>query len=692
MVLKRLEKIDYQTFYNNSFQISNSHSSSNISLYSSSYGNSYGNSPQNEIDKIGTIIPFDNFDAKHFYKTNLKGRSKIRFLKSLCKPFSIELINRDNTIDDKSKLNTSDLDFLIDISPFPSQKSVNECSYSYYDDDFIKLNLSKETELTDSETISYYCNSQDNISKSSQIYSFYSQSSTSSQKANENYSIEDSSSDGSSQPNLKTTINLQSQRAKKLSRKRSCKSLEMIEEECIKENLKTNYRTSTPKIHNKSQSQRKRHRSCSSILDGPTPDDTYNFELSSLGNSNQCNSQISEHDYQFLTIMSLEVHVATRDQLNPDPKHDNIQAIFFSVHNDFPPNSSVKLHYNGIIIIENHMQSFCFDHNESFNLIKSKGKIWIKNIDDMIVERVQDELELLMKLVDVVKKFDPDIIAGYDLHSTSWTYVLQRAEALNISIRIPLSRSVIENVNTNYNNAKNSQCELIGRIALDVWRIMRKEITLNVYSYENVHYHVLHQRIPRYDYSTLTKWFGDENQWTRWLVIQYYMIRCQGCLQLLDKLDVISKTSELARLFGIQFSEVFSRGTQFRIESMMLRITKSNNYLPITRNREQVARQRQPQFIPLVMEPLVNYTTDPVVVLDFQSLYPSMMIAYNYCYSTCLGRLEHLLRMDNREFEFGCAKFDIEKKIINKFQDHIHIAPNGVAFLKSQIRKGVLPK
>jgi hypothetical protein len=60
---------------------------------------------------------------------------------------------------------------------------------------------------------------------------------------------------------------------------------------------------------------------------------------------------------------------------------------------------------------------------------------------------------------------------------------------------------------------------------------------------------------------------------------------------------------------------------------------------PAPRSPEQVARQRATAVQPLVMNPQSNYYTDPVVVLDFQSLYPSMMIAYNLCYSTCLGRV-----------------------------------------------------
>ena len=54
------------------------------------------------------------------------------------------------------------------------------------------------------------------------------------------------------------------------------------------------------------------------------------------------------------------------------------------------------------------------------------------------------------------------------------------------------------------------------------------------------------------------------------------------------------------------------------------------------------SRMAAPECIPLVLEPESKFYTDPVVVLDFQSLYPSMVIAYNYCFSTCMGRVRNL--------------------------------------------------
>lgn len=54
------------------------------------------------------------------------------------------------------------------------------------------------------------------------------------------------------------------------------------------------------------------------------------------------------------------------------------------------------------------------------------------------------------------------------------------------------------------------------------------------------------------------------------------------------------------------------------------------------------SRMAAPECLPLILEPESKFYTDPVVVLDFQSLYPSMVIAYNYCFSTCMGRVRNL--------------------------------------------------
>ena len=53
-------------------------------------------------------------------------------------------------------------------------------------------------------------------------------------------------------------------------------------------------------------------------------------------------------------------------------------------------------------------------------------------------------------------------------------------------------------------------------------------------------------------------------------------------------------------------------------------------------------RMAAPECLPLILEPESRFYTDPVLVLDFQSLYPSIVIAHNYCYTTCVGRVHSL--------------------------------------------------
>ncbi len=84
------------------------------------------------------------------------------------------------------------------------------------------------------------------------------------------------------------------------------------------------------------------------------------------------------------------------------------------------------------------------------------------------------------------------------------------------------------------------------------------------------------------------------------------------------------------------------------------------------------------------MEPLSAFYNSPLVVLDFQSLYPSVMIAYNYCYSTCLGRVTPF----KGQYKFGVAENNLPPGLLPTLQDHI--TGNESQVMKVRFRKGLL--
>ena len=100
---------------------------------------------------------------------------------------------------------------------------------------------------------------------------------------------------------------------------------------------------------------------------------------------------------------------------------------------------------------------------------------------------------------------------------------------------------------------------------------------------------------------------------------------------------------------------------------------------------------RAADCIPLTLEPESKFYTEPIAVLDFQSLYPSVIIAYNICFTTCLGRVD-LIGKEGC-FKFGCGSLFLSDNFLKSLNidKDVYIAPNGVAFVKPHIRKGILP-
>lgn len=117
-------------------------------------------------------------------------------------------------------------------------------------------------------------------------------------------------------------------------------------------------------------------------------------------------------------------------------------------------------------------------------------------------------------------------------------------------------------------------------------------------------------------------------------------------------LILISCDSEFARVYGVDFRSVRTRGSQFKVESVLFKLSKPESFMMLSpsrvdvsktlpdlkRNltyfsRRQVGRQNAAECQPLIMEPESAFYKGPLVVLDFTSLYPSVVIAHNYCWS-----------------------------------------------------------
>jgi DNA polymerase zeta len=95
----------------------------------------------------------------------------------------------------------------------------------------------------------------------------------------------------------------------------------------------------------------------------------------------------------------------------------------------------------------------------------------------------------------------------------------------------------------NWSTRHTSNVKIAGRHVLNVWRLMRTELTLGIYTLENVVNHVLKQRIPTYRNQTLKKWITNGTPAQSSRVLFYMADRASIVLELLDETRIVIKTA-----------------------------------------------------------------------------------------------------------------------------------------------------
>ncbi|XP_053546791.1 DNA polymerase delta catalytic subunit [Bombina bombina] len=285
------------------------------------------------------------------------------------------------------------------------------------------------------------------------------------------------------------------------------------------------------------------------------------------------------------------------------------------------------------------------------------------------------EDELLKAWAEFVRTIDPDIITGYNIQNFDLPYLINRAQALKVSTfpflgRIRSMKSIIRDStfqSKQMGRRENKVINTEGRVQFDLLQVLLRDYKLRSYTLNAVSFHFLQEQKEDVQHSIITD-LQRGNEQTRRRLAVYCLKDAYLPLRLLEKLMCVINYMEMARVTGVPLSYLLSRGQQIKVVSQLLRqAMKQDLVMPVVKSEGG-----EDYTGATVIEPSKGYYDVPIATLDFSSLYPSIMMAHNLCYTT-------LLQAGSAD-KYGLSPEDFIK------------TPTGDCFVKATVRKGLLPE
>ncbi|KAJ2721882.1 DNA-directed DNA polymerase delta [Coemansia sp. Benny D115] len=288
----------------------------------------------------------------------------------------------------------------------------------------------------------------------------------------------------------------------------------------------------------------------------------------------------------------------------------------------------------------------------------------------------QDEAEMLVQWAEFVQTCDPDVIIGYNTTDFDLPYLLDRAEALRAHrfpflSRVRTAESKVSNARFSskaYGTRDSKVVNIEGRVQFDVLVAMRREYKLRSFSLNAVSAKFLGEQKEDVPYSIITD-LQNESAETRRRLAVYCLKDAFLPQRLMDKLMFLINSMEMARVTGVPFNYLLTRGQQIKVVSQLFRhSSRQDLVVPVIESQGDSEQYEGAE----VIDPIRGYYDLPIATLDFASLYPSIMMAHNLCYTTLLNRQT------------------IERLGLVKDVDYV-VTPTNDCFVKSDKRVGLLP-
>lgn len=256
------------------------------------------------------------------------------------------------------------------------------------------------------------------------------------------------------------------------------------------------------------------------------------------------------------------------------------------------------------------------------------------------------ETEIIQNFNEVIRREDPDVISGYNIDNYDIPKIIERAKANNIP-SLPWGRD-----GSDPRQISGRFWRVKGRLVLDAWWSAKKELHPKQETLNAVSSLLLGEQKLDVDPKHIDEeWQKDPDK-----VIRYCTKDAELSLRILLSVDSLRKGMDLASVSMLPVEDVLSSGSSQLIDSILIRRADREGVAVPLMGGYSRTDQIEGGYVHSIEPGLYHW----VCVLDFKSMYPSLIISNNICFTT-----------------------------LSKEGDIV--SPNGVRYLSVEKRKGLLP-
>ena len=280
-------------------------------------------------------------------------------------------------------------------------------------------------------------------------------------------------------------------------------------------------------------------------------------------------------------------------------------------------------------------------------------------IEGVRVEVFHSEKDLLLGWARFMAELDPDVVTGYNIWGFDWKYLYLRAETGNGGRVPPYHEKLYQILQRTRKAGKKAKLteqrlsssalgdnffyfvDIEGVVQIDMLAVMKADVSVKLVSYKLDAVAEEFLKENKVDLSPKELFANYKRGTSRDIQeIAIYCVKdCELVNRLINKRSIMSNNVGMANVCVVPFSYLFTRGQGIKIFSLVAKICSEEGFIVKDLTEDDIDKSSYEGAI--VFDPRPDIYFDPIVVMDYNSLYPSSMIAENISHDSIIGFKEY---------------------------------------------------